>query len=159
MKAEEIIQELSKFELDQPVILQVYPGRKNYTEITHVNAEYDDYWVSFDTYLTYRYADLTTRNMVVEDVLQILKTETLDTISDSNFYDLELGTATDSGSPEFEDVEWQEDTPDYIREEADLWDLYFSGDIDSEHSFVGIQSLTIEVGDESYVLEHEEYPE
>jgi hypothetical protein len=94
--------------------------------------------------------------MTVGEVIDLLKKKKLAKMTDRDFPGITNVCSTDSNSPEYEDVEWDEGTPEEIQEEADLFDLYFSGDIDCDSTFNGVDSFDIYVDGEYYTVKDEE---
>lgn len=91
--------------------------------------------------------------MSLGEVVDVLKKKKLEKMTDRDFYGIVNENSVDGGT-DFEDVEWDEGTPDEVKDEADLWDLYSSGDIDCENRFQGLVSLTIETEElDSYVVD------
>lgn len=156
MPYKEIVKELKKLDPDANVEITLDPGRKGYVEVCHVRAEYEGYGVSFSASFNYRAATLETNEMTVGEVIDLLKKKKLAKMTDRDFPGITNVCSTDSNSPEYEDVEWDEDTPEEIQEEADLFDLYFSGDIDCDSTFNGVDSFDIYVDGEYYTVKDEE---
>jgi copper chaperone CopZ len=156
MPYKEIVKELKKLDPDMNVEITLDPGPKGYVEVCTVRAEYEGYGVSFDASFNYRTATLETNEMTVEEVIKLLKKKKLDKMTDRDFPGITNVCSTDSNSPEYEDVEWDEGTPEEIQEEADLFDLYFSGDIDCDSTFNGVSSFDIYVDGEYYTVKDEE---
>lgn len=156
MPYKEIVKELKKYDPDLSVEITLDPGPKGYIEVCNVRADYEGYGVSFSAAFNYRTATLETKEMTVEEVIKLLKKKKLAKMTDRDFPGITNVCSTDSNSPEYEDVEWDEGTPEEIQEEADLFDLYFSGDVDCDSTFNGVSSFDIYVDGEYYTVKDEE---
>lgn len=155
MPYKEIVKELKKLDQDQQVELVLDAGRKGLVEECQTRAEYEGYSVSFLASTNWRSSEVKTTEMYLEDVVKLLKKKKLAKMTDRDFYGIYNEESSDGGM-EFSDVEWDEGTPEEIQEEADLYDLYFKGDIDCDCRFEGLVGLEIYVGDDSYVITEED---
>lgn len=151
MPYKEIVKELKKLDQDQKVELILDAGKKGLVEECQTSAECEGHWVSFLASVNWRSSEVKTTEMVLEDVVKLLKKKTLAKMTDRDFYGIYNEESSDGGM-EFSEVEWEEGTPEEIKEEADLYDLYFKGDIDCDCRFQGLVGLYIEVDGESYVV-------
>jgi hypothetical protein len=151
MPYKEIVKELKKLDQDQRVELILDAGKKGLVEECQTSAEYEGYWVSFLASTNWRSSEVKTTEMYLEDVVKLLKKKKLAKMTDKDFYGIYNESSSDGGM-EFSEVEWQEDTPEEIKEEADLYDLYFKGDIDCDCRFSGLTGLEIYVEDDIFSI-------
>lgn len=131
------------------------PGKKGLLEECSVRAVHEGYEVSFIAGTTWRFATLKTTDMTLGDVLEVLKKRPMTDMDDGDFPGV-LNEESNDGGTEYYEIEWQDDTPEEIKESADFFDLYFSGDIDCECSFVGVESIIIEIDGETHTFERED---
>ena len=108
MPYKEIVKELKKLDPDLSVEITLDPGPKGYVEVCRVRAEYEGYGVSFDASFNYRTATLETNEMTVGEVIKLLKKKKVDKMTDRDFPGIANVCSTDSNSPEYEDVEWDD---------------------------------------------------
>jgi hypothetical protein len=151
MPYKDIVKELKKLDQGQRVELTLDPGKKGLVEECQTSAEYEGYWVSFLASTNWRSSEIKTTEMDLEDVVKLLKKKTLDKMTDRDFYGISNENSSDGGM-DFSDVEWQEGTPEEIQEEADLYDLYFKGEIDCDCRFDGLVGLDIYVDGDIYTI-------
>lgn len=151
MPYKEIIKELKKLDQDQQVELVLDAGRKGLVEECQTRAEYEGYGVSFLASTNWRSSEIKTTEMYLEDVVKLLKKKTLAKMTDRDFYGISNEESSDGGM-EFSEVEWDDDTPEEIQEEADLYDLYFKGDIDCECRFEGLVALDIYIDGDCWTI-------
>lgn len=155
MPYKEIVKELKKLDQDQQVEVILDAGKKGLVEECQTSAEYEGYGVSFLASTNWRSSEVKTTEMHLEDVVKLLKKKKLAKMTDRDFYGIYNEESSDGGM-EFSEVEWDGDTPEEIKEEADLYDLYFKGDIDCDCKFVGLVGLEIYVGLDSYSITEED---
>jgi hypothetical protein len=155
MPYKEIVKELKKLDQDQRVELILDAGKKGLVEECQTSAEYEGYGVSFLASTNWRSSEVKTTEMHLEDVVKLLKKKKLAKMTDRDFYGIYNEESSDGGM-EFSDIEWDKDTPEEIKEEADLYNLYFEGDIDCDCKFVGLVGLEIYVGLDSYSITEED---
>jgi len=156
MPYKQIVKELKKFDQDQRVELILDAGKKGLVEECQTSAEYEGYGVSFLASTTWRSSEVKTTEMYLEDVVKLLKKKKLSKMTDNDFYGIYNEESSDGGM-EFSEVEWDKGTPEEIQEEADLYDLYFKGDIDCECTFSGLSALSIELeSGESFSITEED---
>ena len=146
MPYKEIVIELKKYDPSSKLELSLNPGKKVLVEECQTSAEYEGYSVSFLASTCWRSSDLRTTEMDVEDLMKILKKKKLEKMTDRDFYGVHNEFSSDGGM-EFSDIEWDKDTPEEIKEEADMHDLYFQGEIDCECTFSGLDSIEISFED------------
>jgi hypothetical protein len=151
MPYKDIVKELKKLDQDQQVELILDAGKKGLVEECQTSAEYEGYWVSFLASTNWRSSEVKTTEMTLEDVVKLLKKKTLEKMTDRDFYGIYNESSSDGGM-EFSEVEWQKDTPEEIQEEADLYDLYFKGEIDCDCKFQGLVGLDIYVDGDIYTI-------
>ncbi len=151
MPYKDIVKELKKLDQDQQVELILDAGKKGLVEECQTSAEYEGYWVSFLASTNWRSSEVKTTEMTLEDVVKLLKKKTLEKMTDRDFYGIYNESSSDGGM-EFSEVEWQKDTPEEIQEEADLYDLYFKGEIDCDCRFQGLVGLDIYVDGDIYTI-------
>jgi hypothetical protein len=144
MPYKEIVKELKKYDPSTKVELSLNPGKKGLVEECQTRAEYEGYNVYFLASTCWRSSELRTTEMDVEDLMKVLKKKKLEKMTHKDFYGVSNENSIDGGM-EFSDIEWDDDTPEEIKEEADMHDLYFKGDIDCECTFDGLDSIEIEV--------------
>jgi hypothetical protein len=155
MPYKEIVKELKKLDQNQQVEVILDAGKKGLVEECQTRAEYEGYGVSFLASTNWRSSVVRTTEMYLEDVVKLLKKKKLAKMTDNDFYGIYNEESSDGGM-EFSEVEWDDDTPEEIKEEADLYNLYFEGDIDCECTFSGLVGLEIYVGDDSYSITEED---
>jgi hypothetical protein len=155
MPYKEIVKELKKLDQDQQVEVVLDAGKKGLVEECQTRAEYEGYGVSFLASTNWRSSEVRTTEMHLEDVVKLLKKKKLAKMTDRDFYGIYNEESSDGGM-EFSDIEWDDDTPEKIKEEADLYNLYFEGDIDCDCRFEGLVGLEIYVGDDSYSITEED---
>lgn len=153
MNNKELRKELKQYDPDTEVIVYLDPGKKGLVEECSVRAEYEGYGVSFLASTNWRFAKLRSTDMTVGDVLKALKKK-LSNMTERDFPGVYNEESSD-GSTDFSDVSWDDVTPTDVREQASLWDLYYSGDIDCDCTFQGLDSLEIDVDGEVYQLNEE----
>jgi len=137
------------------VKLILTPGKKGLIEECTVSTEYEGYGVSFVAAICWRFSTLKSNDMTLGEVVDVLKKKKLDKITNKDLYGCHNEESSDGGT-DFEDVEWDEGTPEEVQEAADLWDLYSTGNIDCECVFHGLESFEIELEDfSSYVVDAE----
>lgn len=151
MPYKDIVKELKKLDQDQQVELVLDAGKKGLVEECQTSAEYEGYSVSFLASTNWRSSEVKTTEMYLEDVVKLLKKKTLAKMTDRDFYGIYNEESSDGGM-DFSDVEWEEGTPEEIKDEADLYDLYFEGEIDCDCKFQGLVALDIYVGGESFTI-------
>jgi hypothetical protein len=151
MPYKDIVKELKKLDQDQRVEVILDAGKKGLVEECQTSAEYEGYWVSFLASTNWRSSEVKTTEMTLEDVVKLLKKKTLAKMTDRDFYGIYNESSSDGGM-EFSEVEWQKDTPEEIQEEADLYDLYFKGEIDCDCRFQGLVGLDIYVDGDIYTI-------
>lgn len=156
MPYKEVVKELKKLDPDTNVEITLDPGPKGYVEVCRVRADYEGYGVSFSASFNYRTATLETNEMTVGEVIDLLKKKKLEKMTYRDFPGITNLCSMDSNSPEYEDIEWDEGTPEEIQEEADMFDLYGSGDIDCDSTFSGVSSFDICVEGEYFTVSDEE---
>lgn len=154
MPYKDIVKELKKLDQDQRVELVLDAGKKGLVEECQTNAEYEGYWVSFLASTNWRSSEVKTTEMTLEDVVKLLKKKTLAKMTDKDFYGIYNEESSDGGM-DFSEVEWQEGTPEEIQEEADLYDLYFKGDIDCDCRFQGLVALDIYIDGDCWTIRDE----
>jgi len=155
MPYKEIVKELKKLDQDQQVELILDAGKKGLVEECQTSAEYEGYGVSFLASTNWRSSEVKTTEMHLEDVVKLLKKKKLAKMTDRDFYGIYNEESSDGGM-EFSDIEWDDDTPEEIKEGADLYNLYFDGEIDCDCRFEGLVGLEIYVGLDSYSITEED---
>jgi hypothetical protein len=153
MTKREVVKALKEYDPDTEVILYLDAGKKGLVEECSVRAEFEGYGVGFLASTMWRFSKLKSTEMTVGDVLKTLKKK-LDKMTEKDFVGVYNEESSD-GSTEFSDVTWDDVTPTDVREQASLWDLYYSGDIDCECTFQGLDSLEIDVDGTVYQLNEE----
>jgi hypothetical protein len=151
MPYKEIVKQLKALDQEQKVEVVLDAGKKGLVEECQTSAEYEGYSVSFLASTSWRSSEVRTTEMTLADVVKLLKKKTLAKMTDKDFYGIYNEESSDGGM-EFSEVEWQEDTPEEIKEEADLFDLYFKGEIDCDCRFQGLVGLDIDVDGEGYTI-------
>lgn len=155
MPYKNLVKELKALDQDQRVKLILSPGKKGLIEECTVSTEYEGHGVSFIAATCWRFSTLKSEDMTLGEVVSVLKKKTLDKITHKDLYGAYNEDSVDGGT-DFEDVEWDEGTPDEVKEAADLWDLYSTGNIDCECVFHGLESFEIELEDlTSFVVDSE----
>lgn len=93
--------------------------------------------------------------MTLGDVIEVLSKRPMSDMDDGDFSGLYNEESTDGGTDYYE-IEWQEGTPDEVKESADFFELYYSADIDCEVSFIGVESVIVEVDGDVYTFNRED---
>ncbi len=151
MPYKEIVKELKKLDQDQQVELILDAGKKGLVEECQTSAEYEGYGVSFLASTNWRSSEVKTTEMHLEDVVKLLKKKKLAKMTDRDFYGIYNEESSDGGM-EFSEIEWDKGTPEEVKEEADLYNLYFEGEIDCDCRFEGLVGLQIYVGLDSFSI-------
>jgi len=155
MPYKNLVKELKALDQDQRVKLILTPGKKGLIEECTVSTEYEGYGVSFVAAICWRFSTLKSDDMTLGEVVDVLKKKKLDKITNKDLYGCYNEESSDGGT-DFENVKWDEGTPEEVQEAADLWDLYSTGNIDCECVFRGLESFEIELEDfSSYVVNAE----
>lgn len=151
MPYKDIVKQLKALDQEQKVEIILDAGKKGLVEECQTSAEYEGYWVSFLASTSWRSSEVKTTEMTLADVVKLLKKKTLAKMTDKDFYGIYNEESSDGGM-DFSKVEWQKGTPEKVKEEADLFDLYFKGEIDCDCRFQGLVGLDIDVDGENYVI-------
>ena len=152
MKYKEIVNELKKLNSEDSVKLTLICGKRCLDEINYVSGTWEGKNYSCEASTNWRYSELYTEEMNVEDVINLIKKKDLSEMDENDFTGLQMGEATD-GSTDVYDITWDEILTE---EEEDIapsgMDMYWEGninDVDYEIAPGGIIELKIESGDYS----------
>lgn len=156
MKNKKIVAELKKLNPEDLVKLTITCGKRCLDEINYVSGSWEGKSYSCEASTNWRSSELSTEEMTVEDVINLLKKKDLSEMDESDFSGLQMGEAFD-GSTDVYDITWDEVLTE---EEESLapsgMDMYWEGDINDveyEISSGGIIELTIESGDYNTKIE------
>ena len=156
MKNKKIVAELKKLNPEDLVKLTITCGKRCLDEINYVSGSWEGKSYSCEASTNWRSSELSTEEMTVEDVINLLKKKDLSEMDESDFSGLQMGEAFD-GSTDVYDITWDE----VLTEEEESFapsgmDMYWEGDINDveyEISSGGIIELTIESGDYNTKIE------
>lgn len=155
-----IIETLKALSEDTEITLTLDFFRKSLQENSVIIGNWKNYSYVFDARTDWRSGKLFTKNMSIEEVIELFNTKAIEIMQDSDFSSLEL-IETSDGSTDFSEIDWlPELSEDDIDEVPSIWDLYNSGDItDNSYEFIpgSIKSITIEADDYRGVLEAENF--
>lgn len=153
---QQLIETLISLPEDTEVTLTLDFFKKSLQETSVVIGNWKDYNFVFDTWTHWRSGKLFTKNMTIEEVIQLFDTKAIEIMQDSDFSNLEL-IETSDGSMEFSEIDWlPELNEEDIDEVPSIMDLYNSGDItDNSYEFIpgSIKSIMIEAEGYLGVLE------
>lgn len=156
MKNKKIVAELKKLNPEDLVKLTITCGKRCLDEINYVSGSWEGKSYSCEASTNWRSSELSTEEMTVEDVINLLKKKDLSEMDESDFSGLQMGEAFD-GSTDVYDITWDE----VLTEEEESFapsgmDMYWEGDINDveyEISSGGIIELTIESGNYNTKIE------
>ena len=153
---QQLIETLKSLPEDTEVTLTLDFFKKSLQETSVVIGNWKDYNFVFDTWTFWRSGKLFTKNMTIEEVIELFDTKAIEIMQDSDFSNLEL-IETSDGSMEFSEIDWlPELNEEDIDEVPSIMDLYNSGDItDNSYEFIpgSIKSIRIEADGYLGVLE------
>ena len=150
MKNKKIVEELKKFNSEDPTKVTIVFNKKSLSEINYVNGTWEEKNYFCEASTVWRSAELFTEEFTVGELIKLLKKKNISEIDQTDFNDLQLVEASD-GSTDVYDVEWDVVLTEEEEERAPSgMDMYWEGDItDSDYEFGpdAIYELKIESGD------------
>lgn len=149
MKNKKVINQLKKFNDDEPVRLTLTMAENGLTEVCYHEGEWNKKNFICDSVTIWRESELFTEVMSVGDIVQLLSNKDIKELQDIDFLGLSI-IESSFGSTEIENIEWRDLLTESEEQELNEMDLYkFSEIMEFQLEFIegSVESVKIEIGD------------